>query len=54
MSSEHSCVNWDTLEDWVRERQIPRLREEGYIRHPKFGNVFGEEFKNELGVLHDG
>lgn len=52
-SSPHSCVSWDALNGWAREREVTKLFEPGYLRHPIFGDVYGEDFDNKIGIVHD-
>ncbi|KAK3370413.1 hypothetical protein B0H63DRAFT_528134 [Podospora didyma] len=42
-SGPHSCVNWDALYGWAKGRNIDRLFEPGYLRHPVLGDVFGPQ-----------
>ncbi|CAG8955465.1 hypothetical protein HYFRA_00010332 [Hymenoscyphus fraxineus] len=53
-SSPHECTNWDGIESWAKKRQIPRLMEPGWLKHPSLGAVYHEGFQNKIGQVHDG
>jgi hypothetical protein len=55
-SSQHECVKWDTLLEWIQPRSISQLFEPGYLNHPVWGPVYSEENlenSNIVGVVHD-
>lgn len=55
-SSQHECVNWEALMDWIRPRSISNIFDPGYLNHPILGQVYTEENlenSNIVGVVHD-
>lgn len=37
--AEHTCVNWDVLRQWMRERTVP-IHKPGFLVHPSFGPAY--------------
>jgi len=50
-TNPHVCKNWDAVQDWAEEHYIKRLREPGWLVHPKFGPAYAERLR--IGVAHD-
>ena len=53
-SSPHECLRWESINGWAKERSVDKILEPGYLKHPKFGVVVGEDFDNKIGLVHHG
>lgn len=51
-SAPHECVNWDSLQDWSKERSLDMFAE-GMLVHPIYGASFPGGQKGRIGVAED-
>ena len=54
VTGPHECMNWARLNEWAKERSIKEVLKPGYLKHPKFGVVVGDDFDNKIGQVHHG